>query len=313
MVLAWLHPLVAAPSWLALSSLLAVAATIYGVATRAWPLAICGQIFLVVSAWEFFAQLWNGRPEWFSPLAPLAALGILSFATVGWFARKPDADSKVRQPLLQTALVYRWVALVMSLNWLWQYVPDRERAGAFMAVAIGVFALAVWKRSREALFGAAVYSVVSLITLWAAVDLEMDASWMNLLSLLSLLVMQQVLRRLPGLFSLDEKIHDAIILIGGVSLWRFLSCCVPTSDIFLTMAWAGFAVLVFAAGMVLRERFHRWLGLGVLAAAVGRVVLVDVWKQETIYRVLTFMALGVALLVVGFIYNKFQEKIRQWL
>ena len=81
----------------------------------------------------------------------------------------------------------------------------------------------------------------------------------------------------------------------------------------LTMSWAGFAVVVFALGMFLRERFHRWLGLGVLAAAVGRVVLVDVWKQETIYRVLTFMALGVALLVIGFIYNKYQEKIRQWL
>jgi hypothetical protein len=29
--------------------------------------------------------------------------------------------------------------------------------------------------------------------------------------------------------------------------------------------------------------------------------------------VLTFMALGVALLVVGFIYNKYQETIRKWL
>ena len=86
-----------------------------------------------------------------------------------------------------------------------------------------------------------------------------------------------------------------------------------TGGFFITMIWAGFAVLVFAAGMILRERFHRWFGLGVLAAAVGRVVLVDVWKQETIYRVLTFMALGVALLVIGFIYNKYQEKIRQWL
>jgi uncharacterized membrane protein len=86
-----------------------------------------------------------------------------------------------------------------------------------------------------------------------------------------------------------------------------------TSGFFVTMSWAIFAVLVFVAGIILRERFHRWFGLGVLAASVGRVVLVDVWKQETIYRVLTFMALGVALLVVGFIYNKYQEKIRQWL
>ena len=50
-----------------------------------------------------------------------------------------------------------------------------------------------------------------------------------------------------------------------------------------------------------------------IAGLRGRVVLVDVWHEETIYRVLTFMALGVALLLVGFIYNKYQEKIRQWL
>jgi uncharacterized membrane protein len=98
-----------------------------------------------------------------------------------------------------------------------------------------------------------------------------------------------------------------------LSLWRLLSCWVTVSGIFLTMSWAGFAVIFFGLGIFLRERFYRWFGLGVLAAAVGRVVIVDVWRQETIYRVLTFMALGVALLVVGFIYNKYQETIRKWL
>jgi len=312
-VLVWLHPLVSPPSWLALTSLLAVAATIYGVATRAWALAVGGQIFLAVSEWEFFRQVWTEKPEWFFPLAPVAVLGLLSLATVGWFARKPDSDDAVRNPLLQIALVYRWTALVMSLCWLWQYVPDRQHVSVFMAAAIGVFALAVWKRNREALIGAMVYAVASLLTLWATEDLKMDVYWANLISLLALLAMQQILRRSPERFSFDEKIHGAIILVAGVSLWRFLSCWVTTSGIFLTMSWAGYAVLAFAAGMILRERFHRWLGLGVLAAAVGRVVLVDVWKQETIYRVLTFMALGVALLVIGFIYNKYQDTIRKWL
>jgi uncharacterized membrane protein len=79
------------------------------------------------------------------------------------------------------------------------------------------------------------------------------------------------------------------------------------------MTWAGLAVLVLLAGILLRERFYRWFGLGVLAAAVGRVIIVDVWQQETVYRILTFLALGVALLVVGFLYNKYEEKIRQWL
>jgi uncharacterized membrane protein len=315
LALVWLHPLVSVPAWLALTSLLAVAMTIYGVATRAWPLAICGQIFLVVSVWEFFGQVWTEKPDWFFPLAPVAMLGMLSLATVGWFARQPDSDAKVRDPLLKVALVYRWTALAMSLCWLWQYIPDRQHAGAFMAAAIGVFALAVWRRNREALVAAAIYALVSVATLWAREDFEMDVYWVNLLSLLALPAMQQILRRVPKDFLLDEKIHGAIIFIGGVSLWRLASCWAAafTGGFFITMIWVGFAVLVFAAGMLLRERFHRWLGLGVLAAAVGRVVLVDVWKQETIYRVLTFMALGVALLVIGFIYNKFQETIRKWL
>ena len=58
---------------------------------------------------------------------------------------------------------------------------------------------------------------------------------------------------------------------------------------------------LFAAGFVWRERMHRWLGLGILACAVGRVFLSDVWKLETIYRILSFMALGIVLLALGFI------------
>ena len=62
-------------------------------------------MFLAVSAWEFFRLVWTDKPGWFFPLAPVAALTALSLATVGWFARKPDSDEAVRNPLLQIALV----------------------------------------------------------------------------------------------------------------------------------------------------------------------------------------------------------------
>ena len=53
--------------------------------------------------------------------------------------------------------------------------------------------------------------------------------------------------------------------------------------------------------------------MGVLACALGRVVIFDIWKLETIYRILSFMALGIVLLVLGFIYNKYQERIKECL
>jgi uncharacterized membrane protein len=65
--------------------------------------------------------------------------------------------------------------------------------------------------------------------------------------------------------------------------------------------------------MAMRERVYRWLGLAILACALGRVFVVDVWRLEELYRILSFVALGVVLLVLGFIYSKYQEKIKEWL
>jgi hypothetical protein len=313
--LVWLHPLMSAPAWLVFTSLLAVAVTGYGLLTRAWALAIGGQVFLAVGAWEFVQQLFQEKPEWYFPLAPIAVLAALSLATMAWFARTPDGQPEAREPLLQVAVIYRWLALAMSLAWVWDYVPERQRVWGFMLAATVVFALAIWRNSREALAATAVYAAASVALLWLRDNAMMDVYWPNLLSLLALLVMQQILRGASAKLPCPENIHGAVVLIAGVSLWRFISCWISlvTSGFFVTMTWAGFAVVVFAAGIILRERFHRWFGLCVLATAVSRVVLVDVWKQETIYRVLTFMALGIALLVVGFLYNKYQEKIRLWL
>jgi hypothetical protein len=313
--LVWLQPLVSAPAWLAVTSLLAVAVTGYGLLTRAWTLAVGGQIFLGVSAWEFLQQLIHTQPAWYFPLAPLAVLAGFSLATLAWFARQPDLKLAAREPLLQTALVYRWLALAMSLLWLWDYVPDHERVWAAMLAAATLFALALWRNSREALVAATVYTVAALAQLWGHEDAVMDIYTPNLLALLALLVMQQGLRWRAAKLPLDERIHGAIVVLAGLSLWRYVSCWTApyTSGFFVTMTWAGFAMAAFTAGLLLHERFLRWFGLGVLASAVGRVVLVDVWRQDRLGRVLTFLALGVALCLVGFIYNKFEEKIRQWL
>ena len=108
---------------------------------------------------------------------------------------------------------------------------------------------------------------------------------------------------------------------GGYHYWRGQPLALPVvvgikqwpEGIYLTASWSLLALALFTTGIALRERMYRWLGLGVLACALGRVFISDVWKLETLYRILSFMALGIVLLVLGFIYNKYQEKIREWL
>src|SRR6185369_14555894 len=99
LICVWLEPHNSSSAWIVVTSVLAVSATAYGVATRAWPLAICGQIFLLVSGAQLVTQMMSNRPEWYFSLTPIVALGVLSFATWQWFALKAESKLSVRGPL----------------------------------------------------------------------------------------------------------------------------------------------------------------------------------------------------------------------
>ncbi len=311
----WLSTKFDAPHWLVWSGLLGVSLTAYGVYTRAWLLAAFGQAFILVSGAQFMWQLWQGKPEWYFPLAPVAALGFLSFATIKWFERKPEASERVSQPLLQIAMLYRWVALVMSIWWVCEYIPPRERIWLLALLGLWVFLWAGWQRNREALLFSAAFTVTALALFWLPLIETQKVYLPNLLVIMVLLAQRQLARRLPERYNLDSSMHGAVIIVGGLSLWLFLSRWVlqNASGFYLTASWSVLALALFTCGIVLHERVYRWLGLGILACALGRVVVFDVWKLETLYRILSFMALGVVLLVLGFIYNKYQEKIKEWL
>jgi len=311
----WLHPHFSAPAWLAFTSLLAVAATAYGVLTRAWMLAACGQLFLVASSQQFVLQLLTQKPGWHFSLAPIGALALLSFAVVRWFARHPDASQRISEPLLQFARLYRWLALAMSIWWVHAYIPAREQSWTFTLLGLMVFLWSGWRQSREALIFSAAFSVTGLTLFWIQLDGAPTVYWPNLLAILTLLSQQQIASRASVKYHLEPPVQGCIIGIGGASLWLFFSRWVllESGGFYLTVVWSALALGLFVVGLALRERMYRWLGLTVLACSLGRVVFFDVWKLETIYRVVSFMALGVVLLVLGFIYNKYLERLKQWL
>ena len=57
-------------------------------------------------------------------------------------------------------------------------------------------------------------------------------------------------------------------------------------------------------GFLRRSGFLRWQALVLLAFTIGKVFLNGVTQQSQGYRVLSFLALGVLLLVVSFAYQK---------
>lgn len=81
----------------------------------------------------------------------------------------------------------------------------------------------------------------------------------------------------------------------------------------LTLAW-GFEGLAFlGAGFSLRQRILRLEGLGLLLLCILKLFLYDLRNLETVYRILTFVALGLILLGVSWIYTRFRAQIRRYL
>lgn len=206
----------------------------------------------------------------------------------------------------------------MSLVWVCEYVPKEHLVWTFTALGAALFTLAGLRPKLETRLGGGVYLAAGLLAFAGRLVMENKLPpLMNLTVLLVLAVMQAVARRRPARWPLPEIAHTAMILAVVLGTWAFVWRSVVLKSggthFYLTASWAVLALGVFVAGFVLRERMYRWLGLGILAVAVARVFISDVWKLDPLYRILSFMALGIVLLALGFIYNKYQEKIKQWL
>ncbi|MCL2633868.1 MAG: DUF2339 domain-containing protein [Oscillospiraceae bacterium] len=70
----------------------------------------------------------------------------------------------------------------------------------------------------------------------------------------------------------------------------------------LALAWCVF-------GFMKRFTFMRRLGLGLALLVTSKLFIIDLWTLTEGYRIITFFALGVALLGISFVYQQFTKRI----
>lgn len=312
----WLHPRFTNENWLAFTALLAVGVTVYAMLTRLWVLSIAAQLYLVYSVFEFIRLVLFGssafKPAWHLALVPAAALVVLSFIATRRLGKTlPESD----QSLGQIGLLYRGIAVAISVAWVFRYIDDAHQIWFLALLGGACFIATSIIKNRELLIISGIYSLLATLVLWARVEDTALNYWPNLLVIVALLVQQAYAQRHMDRFQIPSALNATALLVGLASLWLWISKWVAhqAGGFYLTATWAALALVIFAAGFLLKDRIYRWSGLAILTCALGRVVFLDIWRLETIFRILSFMALGIVLLILGFIYTKYQEKIREWL
>ena len=109
----------------------------------------------------------------------------------------------------------------------------------------------------------------------------------------------------------------ALVYLGSVALVDGFQVRVvaPSGDrdvatqaqVALSIAWVVTGAIVFGIGLARRWGNARALGLGLLALATLKVFLFDLSALDVSYRVLSFLGIGLVLLVSSFLASRFHE------
>lgn len=73
-------------------------------------------------------------------------------------------------------------------------------------------------------------------------------------------------------------------------------------------AWLAYGAVVMAVGIGRREQKLRLAALAVIGLVVAKVFLVDMGDLVGLWRVLSFLGLGLSLIALGAVYRRFVAK-----
>ena len=314
-LLVWLHVGVELGHyWLWVGALVSVGMTVYAVFTRARFVGLFSQVYLLMSCWVMVELCARSDNEYATlALIPIATMYFMNIGIPVAIARIGRVPEMIYSWVAWIQLAYRIIAAALGLLWIGNFVPDEWRVLVFISVGAVFFAMQFLRPAREWQWLALAYAVIGYLAL-AAQFIDGDAYLLSLVAIVALFGVQQLGRRLAVEEKVPEKVHQWLILAGGVLLFIWLS--IKVSDMgehgARTIAWSLLAVVYFGLGLGLRERWYRLMGLGTLAIALVSLVPI-IWGMSTEMKIASFFVMGGVFIGLGFVYTRYQEQLKKLL
>ena len=108
---------------------------------------------------------------------------------------------------------------------------------------------------------------------------------------------------------LEHEIEHCYGVVGTLTLALLLAQIMPAG--LLTMSWTLEAITVLTLGFHLQDKPYRMQGLILLALVICRLLFVELASLATIYRILSFIAAGIVMLLASFAYARLSSRTQQ--
>jgi len=126
----------------------------------------------------------------------------------------------------------------------------------------------------------------------------------------------------PGWNSVAKWLYAAggLLLLVVLSLETYTYCHETirpratarwTAQMSLSIVWGIYALGALGIGFWLRVRELRLAALGLLGITCVKLVLVDLAQVHQVYRIVSFVALGLAMILASFLYHRLEKRIER--
>ncbi len=311
-LIAWTLNAFATPLQIPVFAALGLILLTYGFLTRSWSLAMVAQIFVAATVLRFLSLMMDGIP-WVFPGSAFLLVALQSASSFLLQHRVPQLPGNI---LITHRRIVEVLSLVGFTLLVFQHVSEPWIFLTLRGAAFLFFCTSAFIKQSVPLHYAAFLALFAAFQFLRQFFAPGTPSWQDFSGIVLLLVSQQIGRRsLQGMTLYPKRMEHVSIALGILGLWLLVGELVAASaqGFLLTVSWAVVAAISMVLGFVLKERAYRWAGLILLCLSIGRIIVVDVWQLETIYRILSFLVLGVILVAIGFLYNRFADALRKWM
>ena len=259
-------------------------------------------------------------------VAPLALIYFYVWARLS----RPGSQPELGRWSARNVIAYFGAGSVVALLY-YQLAPQWIIAGwAFVVVALVIAALLLDQEvflEQTALLAAAI-AIRGLVHNVFGSSYLISGGWRGKFSVISL-TSALLFATLPIAFRIRSRYKDrprGSILVRALAarhpdqtlffaplLLIVVTIAVKMEPSMVTLAWGIVGFVVILLGLLAHQRSYRLTGLALLVLCVGKIVFRDAWHLDERSRYITFIVLGVALILVSALYSKYRDQVSRLL
>lgn len=109
----------------------------------------------------------------------------------------------------------------------------------------------------------------------------------------------------------DFALHTSILWIASSELitWMDLSDSEQSYKLGLSILWGIYSLMLIALGIWKRKAYLRFAAMGLFGITLLKLFFYDLQALNTLAKTVVFVCLGILLLIISFLYNKYKNQI----